>query len=85
MNQKYLFHKIEDEVIQKQLDNLPKAEENEEAKVTEITFDEFSKTKLKIAEIISAEKIKKSDKLLKLKVKVGDTEKQIIAGIAQSL
>ncbi len=79
-----LFKKIENEVIQKQLDNLPNAEEDEEAKVKEITYDEFSKTKLKIAEIISAEKIKKSDKLLKLKVKVGEKEKQIIAGIAQS-
>ncbi len=79
-----LFNKIEDEVIEKQLDKLPKVEENEEAKVKEITFDEFSKTKLNVAEIISAEKIKKSDKLLKLKVKVGETEKQIIAGIAQS-
>ena len=79
-----LFNKIEDDVIQKQLDGLPKEEESEEAKVKEITFDEFSKTKLKIAEIISAERIKKSDKLLKLKVKVGEGEKQIIAGIAQS-
>lgn len=79
-----LFNKIEDEAIQKQLDNLPNSEESERENIKEITFDEFSKTKLKVAEIVSADKIKKSDKLLKLKVKVGETEKQIIAGIAQS-
>lgn len=77
-----LFYKIEDENIQKQIDKLPKNAEEE--KDTEITFEEFGKTKLKIAKIISAENIKKSDKLLKLRVEVGLVKKQIIAGIAKS-
>jgi methionyl-tRNA synthetase len=42
------------------------------------------KTKLKVAEVIEAENIKKSKKLLKLKVKLGKEIRQVIAGIAQS-
>jgi methionyl-tRNA synthetase len=42
------------------------------------------KVDLKVAEIISAEKVPKSKKLLKLKVKIGNTERQVVAGIAQS-
>lgn len=81
-NSEILFRKIEDEVIQVQLDKLPKSEEKEV--IPEITYEEFSKTKLKVAEVISAERIKKSKKLLKLKVTVGNEERQIIAGIAAS-
>ena len=36
------------------------------------------------AEVISAEKVTKSEKLLKLKVKLDDEERQVIAGIAKS-
>ncbi len=73
-----LFNKIEDEEIEKHkapvvVDTTPK-----------ITYDEFSKVDLRVAEIIKAENIKKSDKLLKLQVKVGDFERQIVAGIAKS-
>jgi len=78
-----LFPKIEDEVIQVQIDKLPSSELETE-KVNEITFDEFFKTELKIATIIKAERIEKSDKLLKLLVEVAQKKKQIIAGIAQS-
>jgi methionyl-tRNA synthetase len=79
-----LFQKIEDEIINIQLEKLPKNEELKDEKNEEISFEEFAKIKLKVAEIITAEKIDKSDKLLKLKVKVGISEKQIIAGIAKS-
>lgn len=77
-----LFAKIEDDVIKKQIDKLPSIEEV--SKDSEITYDEFMKTKLKVGLIISAESIKKSNKLLKLKVEVGNQERQIIAGIAKS-
>lgn len=77
-----LFTKIEDEVIAKQKESLnepviPKVEDEL------ITYDDFMKTQLKVAEIIHAEKIPKSDKLLKLNVKLQDEERQIIAGIAK--
>ena len=77
-----LFAKIEDEIIEKQLNKLPSSDEN--IKDTEISYEDFMKTKLKVGKIIKAEKIKKSNKLLKLVVRVGKNEKQIIAGIAQS-
>jgi len=77
-----LFAKIEDSTIEEQLSKLPIIEETKSE--PEITFEHFSKTKLKIAKIISAESIKKSNKLLKLVVKVGGIKKQIVAGIAQS-
>ena len=38
---------------------------------------------LRLAKVLSAEKVKKSKKLLKLKVKLGSEERQIISGIAQ--
>jgi methionyl-tRNA synthetase len=49
-----------------------------------ISYDDFMKTELKVAEVIEAEKIKKSKKLLKLKVKLGDEVRQVVAGIALS-
>ncbi|NOG97639.1 MAG: methionine--tRNA ligase [Ignavibacteriae bacterium] len=78
-----LFTKIEDEVIDVQINKLPK-EEDDKKKIHEITFEEFTKVDLKTAKIISAERIEKSDKLLKLQVKVGKKKKQIVAGLAKS-
>jgi methionyl-tRNA synthetase len=48
-----------------------------------ISIDEFSKLDLRIGKIISAEKIKGSDKLLKLRIDVKTKEIQVVAGIAQ--
>jgi methionyl-tRNA synthetase len=81
-----LFPKIEDEVIEEQISKLDKAgEANEKQSKSDelISYDDFMKTKLKVAEIISAEKIEKSKKLIKLKVKLDDGERQLVAGIAE--
>ena len=48
-----------------------------------IKFDDFAKIDLRIAKIISAEKVEGADKLLKLIVSLGNEERQIVAGIAQ--
>lgn len=45
------------------------------------TFDDFMKVKLKIAEILEASDHPNADKLLLLKLKVGERTKQICAGI----
>lgn len=64
------------------------AEKNEEVRDSQvseedlITFDTFQKVSLKVADVIEAETIPKSNKLLKLQVKVGSERRQIIAGIA---
>jgi methionyl-tRNA synthetase len=79
-----LFPKIEDEVIQEQISKLDGENSETEIKKDElISYDDFMKTQLKVAEIISAEKIAKSKKLIKLKVKLDDGERQLVAGIAE--
>jgi len=47
-----------------------------------ITFDQFGKVELRVAEIVAAEKIKKADKLLKLTLKAPE-ERTVVAGIAK--
>ena len=47
-----------------------------------ISFDEFKKIDLRVAEVVAAEKIKKSDRLMKLTVKAPE-ERTIVAGIAE--
>lgn len=46
-----------------------------------INFDDFKKLDLRVAKVIEAEKVENSEKLLKLKVDLGEEERQIIAGI----
>lgn len=48
-----------------------------------ITIEEFKKVELKVARILEAEKIQGSDKLMRLKVSLGDEERTLVAGIAQ--
>ena len=48
-----------------------------------VTIEDFKKLSFKVAKVISAENIKKSEKLLKLKVKIENEERQIVAGIAK--
>ncbi len=57
-----------------------KAQENE---IPQITIDDFAKLDLRVAKVIAAEKVEKSDKLLKLQLKVGEETKQVVSGIAQ--
>ena len=48
-----------------------------------ITFEEFMDADIRVAEILEAEKIEDSNKLLKLKVDIGLEERQLVAGIAK--
>ncbi len=50
----------------------------------EITIEDFMKLDLRTAKIISAEKVKKSKKLIKIQVDLGSEKRQVLAGIAQS-
>lgn len=65
--------------VPKQSEPKPKQEPKQDM----INYDYFSKIKLVIAEIKSAEKVEGADKLLKLQVSTGDEERQIVAGVAQ--
>jgi methionyl-tRNA synthetase len=51
---------------------------------SEITIEEFAKIDLRTGTVLTAEKIEKSNKLLKLTVDLGAETRQIIAGIAKS-
>lgn len=46
-----------------------------------ITIDDFKKIELRIAKIRTAERVEGSEKLIKLRVDMGEQERQIIAGI----
>lgn len=65
-----------------------KAEAKKEAKPAaaaagEITIDDFAKIDLRVATVVAAERVPKTDKLIKLQVKIGDEECTIVSGIAQ--
>lgn len=55
----------------------------EEKKIDYITIEEFAKIQLRVAEILEAERVEGSDKLIKMKLKVGEETRQIVGGIAR--
>jgi methionyl-tRNA synthetase len=87
-----LFRKIENEEIQKQMDKLHQNAINpgieaEPApappeKKPEIQYTDFDKLELRTGIILSAEKIARADKLLKLEVDMGSEKRTIVSGIA---
>ncbi len=84
-----LFNKIEDDVIQQETQRLkeslePKSEEKMEAIKAEIDIELLNKLDLRVATIKTAEPVENADRLLKLKIEMGDEERQIIAGIAHN-
>ncbi len=48
-----------------------------------VTIDQFAQMKLRVAEVINAERVKGADKLLQLQIAIGSERRQIVAGIAQ--
>lgn len=90
-----LFRKIEDMEIQQQIEKLksnsqpapeapaavPAEQPAQPAKAT-IQFDDFAKIELKVGTIVTAEKVEKADKLLKLSVDMGTETRTIVSGIA---
>jgi methionyl-tRNA synthetase len=85
-----LFDKIEDEEITKQIDKLLSTKKANEAAETKtavgkdsITFDDFTKIDIRTATILEAEKVPKTNKLLKLKIDTGLDIRIIVSGIAE--
>ena len=81
---KPLFKKIDDDVILKEKEKLQEnLKSNEEDNMSEIIdIDYFDKVDIRIGQVKEAEKIEKSDKLLKLQVDIGSETRQIVSGIA---
>ncbi|AQX05686.1 methionine--tRNA ligase [Elizabethkingia meningoseptica] len=86
-----LFSKIEDNVIDAQIEKLEQTKQNNKKTnpnatpmKEEITFDDFSKIDLRTATILEAEKVENADKLLKFKVDTGVDVRTVVSGIAES-
>lgn len=72
--------------IQKELEELEKKKQEQKVNMDNkevITIDDFAKLDLKVAKVVSAEEVEGSSKLLKLKLKVGIEERQVVSGIAK--
>ena len=87
-----LFEKIEDDVIQKQMDKLAaikaankaaESAQNIDAQKDSISFDDFQKMDIRVSTILAAEKVAKTKKLLKLTVDTGIDKREIVSGIAE--
>lgn len=88
-----LFEKIEDNVIEAQVQKLQNSKKmNEASKASqaavapakpEITYDDFMKMDIRVGTIIEAERVPKADKLLKLTIDTGIDKRTVVSGIAQ--
>jgi methionyl-tRNA synthetase len=84
----YLFTRIEDEVIAKQIEKLETSKQaNKNPAYPEVAktiqYDDFTKLDLRTGTIIAAEKVKKANKLLKLTVDLGFEQRTVVSGIAK--
>ena len=61
---------------------VPQSIEERKDKMAEISFDEFKKMDLRVGEIIQAERVPETDKLLKLEVNIGTENRTMVAGVA---
>jgi len=93
-----LFEKMEDDVIQRQLDRLARIKAENEAKAKEeelknwhpapikadTSIDEFDKMDIRVAKVLDCQPVKKSDRLLEFTLDDGIAGRTILSGIAQS-
>lgn len=90
-----LFQKIEDEVVEAQMSKLQQSLIENQAATTpkvadakvvetkaEIQYEDFAKLDLRVAKVLTCEKVEKADKLLKLTLEVGTEIKTVVSGIA---
>jgi methionyl-tRNA synthetase len=85
-----LFEKIEDEVVQAQVEKLKKREAESQPALKkfpplkdEAEFGNFASLDLRAGKIIGAKKVKKSKKLLQISVDIGIEKRTILSGIAE--
>ncbi len=81
---KQLFPRIEDKQAVKILAELETKNDDKKDESGQITIEDFMKVDLRTGKILEAEKVKKSKKLIQLKVDIGTETRQILAGIAES-
>ncbi|MCX7737903.1 MAG: methionine--tRNA ligase [Hydrogenothermaceae bacterium] len=74
-----LFPRVEIKEEEKKME-----EKKDEVKQEDfITIEEFARVNMRVGKVLEVQKVEKSDKLLKLKVSLGDEERTIVSGIAQ--
>ncbi len=86
-----MMERINKEIVEPQIaaakaeaaKNAPAEQKEAPEGVAQIGIEDFSKVELRVAEILTCEKMKKSKKLLKLTVNDGDGERQVLSGISQ--
>jgi methionyl-tRNA synthetase len=85
-----LFEKIEDEAIRIQLDKLENSKNINQmdkspvpAAKADISYDDFSRMDIRIARILSAERVPKTDKLIQLELDTGLDKRTVVSGIAE--
>lgn len=88
----HLFSRIEDDIIEKQINKLKSKSESTKTEMEEteiapfkehIQFDDFVKLDIRVGTILSAEPVKKSNKLLQLSIDLGIETRTILSGIAK--
>ena len=84
-----LFEKIEDEVIEKQLQKLQRSKESRNGSPSvskpqkpSVSYDDFAKMDIRTGTVLEAIKVPKTDKLMQLKIQTGMDERTVISGIA---
>jgi methionyl-tRNA synthetase len=85
-----LFEKIEDSVVEEQLNRLKNIKNQNQIKnatVTEqlpnISYDDFTKMDIRVGKILQAEKVAKTKKLMKLLIDTGVDQRTVVSGIAE--
>ena len=86
-----MMERINKEIVEPQIaaakaeaaKNAPSEKKEAPEGIAQIGIEDFSKVELRVAEVLSCEKMKKSKKLLKLILNDGDGERQVLSGISQ--
>jgi methionyl-tRNA synthetase len=81
-----VFSKLEDEFIGEMdriLAERVKQAEKKAMKTVTVAYEDFCRLDIRVGRVLAAEQVPKSNKLLKLKVDIGDETRQIVAGMAQ--
>ena len=88
---KYIFTKMEDRIIEEQIIKLEQTKSTNASATAikypepkpEISYDDFSRMDIRTARILTAERIPKADKLLKLQLDLGYETRTVVSGIAE--
>jgi len=87
-----LFEKIEDDAIEKQIQKLQSTKMNNATQAVKestpsamkapVSFEDFSRMDIRVGTILEAERVPKTEKLLKLKIDTGIDQRTVVSGIA---